>query len=99
MRNALSLASGTARSEQVSVRSSRRTFLLHVVTGLAAPAAVRLAWAQDAQAVGRRVRVATGVLATWQSTAWLGAEAGLFKRRWKRIPTVVHLTGEAQING
>jgi len=27
------------------------------------------------------VRVATGLLATWQSTAWLGAEAGIFKRR------------------
>jgi NMT1/THI5 like protein len=81
MRNAPSLASGSARSEQVSARSSRRTFLLHFVTGLAAPAVVRLAWAQDAQTIGRRVRVATGVLATWQSTAWLGAEAGLFKRR------------------
>jgi ABC-type nitrate/sulfonate/bicarbonate transport system substrate-binding protein len=27
------------------------------------------------------VRVATGVLATWQSTAWLGAETGIFKKR------------------
>jgi ABC-type nitrate/sulfonate/bicarbonate transport system substrate-binding protein len=27
------------------------------------------------------VRVATGLLATWQSTAWLGAEAGLFRKR------------------
>jgi ABC-type nitrate/sulfonate/bicarbonate transport system substrate-binding protein len=27
------------------------------------------------------VRVATGLLATWQSTAWLGAEAGLFKKQ------------------
>jgi len=26
------------------------------------------------------VRVATGLLAMWQSTAWLGAEAGVFKR-------------------
>jgi ABC-type nitrate/sulfonate/bicarbonate transport system substrate-binding protein len=25
--------------------------------------------------------VATGLLATWQSTAWLGAEAGIFKKR------------------
>jgi hypothetical protein len=24
--------------------------------------------------------VATGLLATWQSTAWLGAEAGIFKK-------------------
>jgi len=27
------------------------------------------------------VRVATGLLATWQSIAWLGAEAGIFKNR------------------
>ena len=25
--------------------------------------------------------MATGLLAMWQSTAWLGAEAGLFKKR------------------
>src|SRR6185437_3836284 len=30
---------------------------------------------------GGTVRVATGLLAMWQSTAWLGAEAGLFKKR------------------
>ena len=57
----------------------RREFL-HLVAGAAAtPAtALRLAWAQEAP---QRVRVATGLLATWQSTAWLGAEAGLFKKR------------------
>ena len=57
----------------------RREFL-HLIAGAAAtPAsASRLAWAQEAS---QRVRVATGLLATWQSTAWLGAEAGLFKKR------------------
>ena len=38
-----------------------------------------LAFAQLAPAGVRPVRVATGLLATWQSTAWLGAEAGLYK--------------------
>jgi ABC-type nitrate/sulfonate/bicarbonate transport system substrate-binding protein len=36
----------------------------------------RRAWAQP---TARPVRAATGLLATWQSTAWLGAEAGVFK--------------------
>ena len=55
----------------------RREFL-HLIAGAAAvpdPSA----W------LGRkrhqRVRVATGLLATWQSTAWLGAEAGVFRKR------------------
>jgi hypothetical protein len=39
---------------------------------------VRPVWAQPA---ARPVRVATGLLAMWQSTAWLGAEAGLFGTR------------------
>ena len=55
----------------------RREFL-NLIPGAAAVAASRLAWAQEAP---QRVRVATGLLATWQSTAWLGAEAGLFKKR------------------
>jgi ABC-type nitrate/sulfonate/bicarbonate transport system substrate-binding protein len=56
----------------------RREFL-HLMAGAAAlPAATpRLAWAQD---TSQKVRVATGLLATWQSTAWLGAEAGIFKK-------------------
>jgi ABC-type nitrate/sulfonate/bicarbonate transport system substrate-binding protein len=33
-----------------------------------------------AQQIPQRVRVATGLLATWQSTAWLGAEAGVFMK-------------------
>jgi len=82
MSNATSLPSATARPSEVSASPCRRAFLLHLISGLvAAPATFRLAWAQDAQTVGRHVRVATGLLATWQSTAWLGAEAGIFKRR------------------
>ena len=55
----------------------RREFL-HLISAAAAVPAFRLAWAQETL---QRVRVATGLLATWQSTAWLGAEAGLFKKR------------------
>lgn len=57
----------------------RRRFL-HLIAGAAAVpvAASRLARAQQA---ARPIRVATGLLATWQSTAWLGAEAGIFKKR------------------
>ena len=59
----------------------RRNFL-HLVAGAAAlPAASHFAWAQVSPTTSQRVRVATGLLATWQSTAWLGAEAGLFKKR------------------
>lgn len=57
----------------------RRQFL-HLV-GAAAATAPYFAWAQNAPATSQHVRVATGLLATWQSTAWLGAEAGLFKKR------------------
>jgi ABC-type nitrate/sulfonate/bicarbonate transport system substrate-binding protein len=57
----------------------RRKFL-HLMGGAAAVPAVAfgVAWAQE---TSQRVRVATGLLATWQSTAWLGAEAGIFKKR------------------
>jgi ABC-type nitrate/sulfonate/bicarbonate transport system substrate-binding protein len=59
----------------------RRKFL-HLAAGAAAlPVASHFAWAQVSPTASRRVRVATGLLATWQSTAWLGAEAGLFKKR------------------
>jgi ABC-type nitrate/sulfonate/bicarbonate transport system substrate-binding protein len=59
------------------MRLVRRRFL-HLI---AAAAAVPLADSNRAQAQEpvRPVRVATGLLATWQSTAWLGAEAGVFK--------------------
>jgi ABC-type nitrate/sulfonate/bicarbonate transport system substrate-binding protein len=59
----------------------RRTFF-HLAAGAAAlPAASHFSWAQVSPTTAQRVRVATGLLATWQSTAWLGAEAGLFKKR------------------
>jgi hypothetical protein len=57
----------------------RREFLQLIAGAAAAPAiALRPAVAQE---TSRHVRVATGLLATWQSIAWLGAEAGLFKKR------------------
>jgi len=57
----------------------RREFLRLMAGAAAAPAiALRPAWPQEAS---QHVRVATGLLATWQSTAWLGTEAGLFKKR------------------
>jgi ABC-type nitrate/sulfonate/bicarbonate transport system substrate-binding protein len=74
------IASPSPRPEEATPLSRRR--LLHLVTGLlAAPTIPRLARGQDAQTAVRQVRVATGLLATWQGTAWLGAEAGLFKKR------------------
>jgi len=57
---------------------ARRKFLRLMATAAAVPvAASRLARAQEA---ARPVRVATGLLATWQSTAWLGAQAGVFNK-------------------
>ena len=58
----------------------RRTFL-HLFAGVAAMPLSRFAQAQVSPATSQSVRVATGLLATWQSTAWLGAEAGIFKNR------------------
>src|SRR6202030_2533008 len=60
----------------------RRRFL-HLAAGATAlPTLSRFAWTQSPPTRPEgAVRVATGLLATWQSTAWLGAEAGLFKRR------------------
>jgi hypothetical protein len=57
----------------------RRNFLRLAAGAAALPAAPHFAWAQVPPATSQPVRVATGLLATWQSTAWLGAEAGLFK--------------------
>ena len=57
----------------------RREFLQLVAGAAVAPAIACRPVA--AQAALRPVRVATGLLATWQSTAWLGAEAGVFKKR------------------
>jgi len=78
----IALPSLTAKTRRDNATALSRRSLLQVVTGiLAAPAVSRLTWAQDAQTAVHQARVATGLLATWQSTAWLGAEAGLFKRR------------------
>src|SRR5690348_7013159 len=62
-------------TQEDAMTLSRREFL-HLTAGAAAlPVATsRLAWAQETL---RHVRAATGLLATWQSTAWLGAEAGV----------------------
>ena len=58
----------------------RRKFL-HLFAGIAAMPLSRFAQAQVSPTTPQSVRVATGLLATWQSTAWLGAEAGIFKNR------------------
>jgi ABC-type nitrate/sulfonate/bicarbonate transport system substrate-binding protein len=58
---------------------ARREFLQLTVGGAAVPLAIsRFGWAQER---ARPVRVATGLLATWQSIAWLGAETGIFRKR------------------
>lgn len=57
----------------------RREFLKLIMGAAASPlTTARLSLAQETT---RPVRVATGLLATWQSTAWLGAELGVFKKR------------------
>src|SRR4029077_11401559 len=58
-----------------------RRKLLHLFAGVAAMPLSRFAQAQISPTTSQSVRVATGLLATWQSTAWLGAETGLFKKR------------------
>jgi hypothetical protein len=56
----------------------RREFL-HLIAG-GAVASIAMARPTRAQKAAQPVRVATGLLATWQSTAWLGAELGVFKK-------------------
>jgi len=59
-----------------------RRKLLHFLVGAAAsPAISRFASAEVSTTASQNVRVATGLLAMWQSTAWLGAEAGVFRKR------------------
>ena len=58
---------------------SRRNFLRLAAGAAVLPA--HFARAQVSSTTSQRVRVATGLLATWQSTAWLGVEAGIFKKR------------------
>ena len=58
---------------------ARREFLQLIASAAAAP--LTIARPISAQEAARPVRTATGVLATWQSTAWLGAELGVFQKR------------------
>src|SRR6266550_3606310 len=63
----------------VTMQVVRRAFLRMMGAAAALSTVdVRLTAAQEA---GKQIRVATGLLAMWQSTAWLGAEAGVFKKR------------------
>ena len=64
----------------------RRNFL-RLFAGAAVMPLSRFARAQVSPATSQSVRVATGLLATWQSTAWLGAEAGVFKSEGRHDPT------------
>jgi ABC-type nitrate/sulfonate/bicarbonate transport system substrate-binding protein len=59
----------------------RRKFLHFLAGAAAAPAIPHFAWAEVSVTASQTVRVATGLLAMWQSTAWLGAEAGVFRKR------------------
>src|SRR5580693_7490472 len=59
-----------------------RRKLLHFLAGaVATPAIPHFAWSEVSTTASQNVRVATGLLAMWQSTAWLGAEAGVFRKR------------------
>src|SRR5262245_39982099 len=61
-------------------KPSRRRFL-HLLAGSGTVAiAAKIVWSQSPTKAVRATRAAAGLLATWQSTAWLGAEAGLFKK-------------------
>jgi len=55
----------------------RRKFLQ---SAAAAAPAIAAGHPLAAQQASRRVRVATGLLASWQSIAWLGAETGVFAK-------------------
>ena len=57
----------------------RREFM-RMIGGAAAISATGV-HSTAAPAAPTEVRVATGLLSMWQSTAWLGAEAGIFKKR------------------
>ena len=63
------------------MKHRRRDFLRWFGGAATLSAAPRLARAQTSPTAPQRVRVATGLLATWQSIAWLGVEAGVFKER------------------
>ena len=56
-----------------------RRDLFKLLAGLSAASTISIN-SSEALQTARQVRVATGLLAMWQSTAWLGAEAGIFKQ-------------------
>jgi ABC-type nitrate/sulfonate/bicarbonate transport system substrate-binding protein len=68
---------GAAAQGRRILSISRRSFLLTAGAVIVAP---HIARTQTVQPAPRSVRAATGLLATWQSTSWLGAEVGLFKK-------------------
>jgi hypothetical protein len=59
----------------------RRRFLHFLAGAAATPVIPDFSRADVSTATSQNVRVATGLLAIWQSTAWLGAEAGVFRKR------------------
>jgi ABC-type nitrate/sulfonate/bicarbonate transport system substrate-binding protein len=63
------------------MKFARREFLRIAATAAALSGAPPFARAQVSPTTSQPVRVAAGLLAIWQSTAWLGAETGLFKKR------------------
>src|SRR5262245_38136509 len=72
------LISRLREQERGPGKPSRRKFL-HLLAGSVTVAASQIVWGRGSAKAAQAVRAATGLLATWQSTAWLGAEAGLFK--------------------
>lgn len=67
----------SSRNRGSGAISRRRLLHLAAAAALTVP---HSAWPQASAAPSRSVRAATGLRATWQSTAWLGAEAGAFKK-------------------
>ncbi len=59
----------------------RRRFLHFLAGAAATPAIPHFSRADVSTTTSQNVRVATGLLAIWQSTAWLGGEAGIFRKR------------------
>jgi ABC-type nitrate/sulfonate/bicarbonate transport system substrate-binding protein len=67
------------RTSQRAPKLVSRRRVLGLLAGVTAAAPLS-AWSQANPALFEPVRAATGLRATWQSTAWLGAEAGIFKK-------------------
>jgi ABC-type nitrate/sulfonate/bicarbonate transport system substrate-binding protein len=73
------VAASAPKSED-EIMFLRRKFL-YLFAGVTTMPLSSIAQAQVSPSPHQSVQVATGLLATWQSTAWLGAEAGVFKKR------------------